>query len=137
DGGIELGDARHAGDRLRLDGELPTISVTDSRAEAAGWAVSGQSSELSTEDGRVIRAGHLGWTPGLVEAQDGVTAGERVRSVMSDGEGLATTATLASADAEGRLGTAELDADLELEVPVDTVEGAYAGSLSVTLFPVD
>ncbi|MBD8063352.1 alkaline phosphatase [Oceanitalea stevensii] len=137
DGKVALGDLRHAGDRLRLDGELPTVSVTDSRAEAAGWAVSGQASSLVSADERVIRAGHLGWTPGLVEEQDGVTPGERVRSVMSGGEGLAAAQTLAYADAEGRIGTAVLDADLELEVPVDTRDGAYTGSLTVTLFPVD
>lgn len=137
DGAVELGDLRHAGDRLRLGGELPTVSVTDSRGEAAGWAVSGQASALTSADERVIRAGHLGWTPGLVEAQEGVAPGERVRTVMSGGEGLATAATLASADSSGRVGTAVLDADLELEVPVDTADGAYSGSLTVTLFPVD
>ncbi|WP_193311406.1 alkaline phosphatase [Georgenia satyanarayanai] len=137
DGKVELGDLRHAGDRLRLDGALPTVSVTDSRAEAAGWSVSGQASALVSDGERTIRAGHLGWTPGLVERQAGVTAGERVRTVMSGGTGLAAAQTLASADAEGRIGTAVLDADLELEVPVDTRDGAYAGSLTVTLFPVD
>ncbi|WNB85122.1 alkaline phosphatase [Cellulomonas sp. ATA003] len=74
DGAVVLGDARNAGDRLRLTGDLPTVSVTDTRTDASGWSVSGQATDL-VQDDAVIRAAHLGWTPGLVAPADGVTAG--------------------------------------------------------------
>ncbi|MEE6280759.1 alkaline phosphatase [Georgenia sunbinii] len=136
DGSVTLGDLRNAGDRLRLAGELPSVSVTDSRAEGAGWSVAGQSSDL-VDGSRTVRGSNLGWTPGLIEAKDGVTAGARVMTELSGGEGLSAPATLGSADAQGRVGTSRLDADLELEVPVDTRPGTYQGAITVTLFPVD
>ena len=40
-------------------------------------------------------------------------------------------------EADGRLGTTDVTADLELEVPVDTQAGEYTGALTVSLFPVD
>ena len=60
-----------------------------------------------------------------------------VATVLDGGPGLATPARLASANAQGRYGSAALGADLRLEVPVDTQPGTYTGMLTVTLFPVD
>ncbi|MFC0250079.1 alkaline phosphatase [Citricoccus parietis] len=135
-GTAALGEQRNAGDRLRLSGELPALSVTDTRAEAEGWTVSGQSSELA--DGEAtVEASYLGWSPHLIESTNGATVGERVQTQLSGGEGLAAPATLGSADAENRLGTTELSADLELELPVDTEAGSYQGAVSMSLFPVD
>ncbi|WP_235866357.1 alpha/beta hydrolase-fold protein [Serinibacter arcticus] len=63
---VVLGEALNVGDRLRLAGALPQLTVTDSRSEqqagSSGWAVAGQSSDL-TGGSREILAGHLGWTP--------------------------------------------------------------------------
>ena len=136
DGGVVLDDARNAGDRIRLTGLLPTVAVTDTRVDAAGWTVSGQSTDL-VQDDAVIDASHLGWTPGLVNPVDGVVAGERVLSALSAGEGLDTPATLARALGVDRIGTVTIDAGLELEVPVTTEAGSYTGTLSISLFPVD
>jgi alkaline phosphatase len=138
--GVTLGGGANVGDRLRFGGALPTVSVTDSRsnaqAGAGGWTVSGQAEDLSTGS-QVLRAGHLGWTPGLLTTRPGVTPGSPVGTVLGGGTGLATPATLATATSDGRLGTTDLTADLALEVPVDTRAGEYAGSLTVSLFPVD
>lgn len=138
--GVALGGGANIGDRLRFGGALPTVSVTDSRSNAqagdGGWTVSGQAEDFSTGS-QILRAGHLGWTPGLLTTKPGVTPGSPVGTVLGGGEGLGAPATLATATSDGRLGTTDLTADLALEVPVDTRAGEYAGALTVSLFPVD
>jgi alkaline phosphatase len=138
--GVALGGGANIGDRLKFGGALPTVSVTDSRSNAqagdGGWTVSGQAEDLSTGS-QILRAGHLGWTPGLLTTKPGVTPGSPVGTVLGGGAGLAAPATLATATSDGRLGTTDLTADLALEVPVDTRAGEYAGALTVSLFPVD
>lgn len=135
-GTAQLENARNAGDRLRLHGTLPEIKVTDTRADAAGWAVSGQSSDLTT--GRsTLTANYLGWQPFVMDSANGAAPGTEVTGKLRDGEGLAVPQTLGSADAETRFGSTSLAADLKLEVPVDTQEGTYQGGLSLSLFPVD
>ena len=140
DGVVALDGGKNIGDRLRFLGQLPTVSVTDSRSNAVagtgGWTVSGQATDL-TSQGQTIRAQHLGWTPSTAAAKPGVTLGSQVRTVMGEGTGLAVPATLATASTEGRLGTTDLGAEIGLEVPVDTRAGEYTGALSVSLFPVD
>jgi alkaline phosphatase len=135
--GVALGGGANVGDRLRFGGALPTVSVTDSRSNAqagtGGWTVSGQAADLSTGS-QVLRAQHLGWTPGLLTTRPGVAPGSPVATVLGGGAGLATPATLATATSDGRLGTTDLTAELALEVPVDTRAGEYAGSLTVSLF---
>lgn len=135
-GTATLEGQRNAGDRLRLAGALPSLAVTDTRAEANGWTVSGQSSELASGEA-TVQASYLGWSPHLVDSTHGASPGQRVQTQLSGGEGLATPATLGSADAQTRLGTTELGADLELELPVDTEAGSYQGAVSMSLFPVD
>jgi enterochelin esterase-like enzyme len=138
--GVALSEAENAGDRLRFVGELPTVTVTDSRttaqAGASGWAVSGQAYTF-TSDVRSLGAEHLGWTPRVGTPRDGLEAGAAVGTAMGDGEGLATPAQLASADVVGRYGSATLGAGLALEVPIDTQPGTYTGTLTLSLFPVD
>ncbi|WFP16071.1 alkaline phosphatase [Citricoccus muralis] len=139
DGTATLGNQRNAGDRLRVTGELPAVSVTDTRRTGAGWAVAGQSSDLSIagDSGESVTADHLGWAPFVTDTTNSATPGEVSRGVLADGEGLAAPATLGSATDQTRLGTSDLAADLVLEVPVDTEAGTYTGALSVSLFPVD
>ncbi|WP_069387675.1 alkaline phosphatase [Cellulosimicrobium cellulans] len=138
--GVALEGGANVGDRLRFNGTLPTVSVSDSRSNAqagqGGWAVAGQAGDLVSGES-VLRADRLGWTPGVLTDKPGVTPGAPVATSLAGGEGLATPATLATATSEGRLGTTELTADLALEVPVDTRAGEYEGSLTVSLFPVD
>ncbi|WP_235019855.1 alpha/beta hydrolase-fold protein [Ruania rhizosphaerae] len=139
-GAVALDEASNAGDRLEMLGALPEVTVTDSRndqqAGTSGWAVSGQSSALSTV-GSSIEAGHLGWVPSLVDAGEGVEAGEPVSTLMSGGTGLAAPQRLVEAAGEGRFGSTTATAELELEVPVDTSAGTYTGEITVSLFPVD
>lgn len=132
EGGVDLGQARNAGDRLRLSGTLPQVSVTDTRVDSRGWNLAGSSSDLAA-DAAAIRAGHLGWAPFLVSGD--ATPGAKVQTVMSAGAGLAAPASLGSS--AGGTGTDALAADLELEVPVDTRAGTYTGSVTLSLFPLD
>lgn len=132
DGGLNLADARNAGDRLRLSGTLPQVTVTDSRADAAGWSVTGQSGDL-TSDASVVTAEHLGWSPFLVEGD--AVPGARVRTVLDGAPGLATPATLGSSG--GGVGSSALAADVTLEAPVSTRAGTYTGGVTVSLFPQD
>ena len=138
--GVVLSESENAGDRLRFVGELPAVTVSDSRtlaqAGTSGWAVSGQAYTFASE-ARSFGGEHLGWTPRVETPRAGLTAGEPVATSMSGGPGLATPGLLASADIEGRYGSAVLGAGLALEVPVDTQPGTYAGTVTLSLFPVD
>lgn len=138
--GVTLAEATNAGDRLRFEGGLPEVSVTDSRnadqAGAGGWAVSGQSSDFTAGD-VAVGAEHLGWTPKVLDPRPGVTAGASVSTTLGAGPGLADPASLAAASSEGRFGSTAMSADLFLEVPVDTAPGTYRGTVTVSLFPVD
>ena len=133
-GTAELGAARNAGDRLRLSGLMPTVSVSDSRPEAAGWSVTGRSSALASDAGEVAPA-QLGWAPFLVEGV--ARPGAKVEPALSGGPGLAAPATLGTSVAESRVGTAALAADLALEVPIGTRAGTYTGAITLSLFPQD
>ncbi|MEE6288190.1 TIM barrel protein [Georgenia sp. MJ173] len=136
---VDLGRALNAGDRWRFSGELPTVSVTDSRAAqgtADGWSVTGQTTDFGHTSGE-LSGSHLGWVPGQLEGKVGVTPGAAVAGELSGGPGLAVPATLASAVGEGRLGSTELGADLVLETPVDVADGVYTSTVTLSLFPVD
>ena len=138
--GVTLTPATNAGDRLRFRGTLPAVTVTDSRpvsqAGATGWAVAGQAYTF-TSDTRAFGAEHLGWTPRVQTPRPGLAAGAVRATALSGGQGLVLPGRLASATPQGRFGSATLGADLALEVPVDTAPGTYAGTLTLTLFPVD
>jgi predicted carbohydrate-binding protein with CBM5 and CBM33 domain len=138
--GLALGEGTNVGDRLRFGGALPTVSVTDSRsdeqADGGGWTVSGRAVDLTAGSQR-LTADHLGWTPVQLTDKHCVTPGSPTSTSLSGGTGLAGSATLATASSSGRTGTADLSADLVLEVPVDAPAGSYTGSLTLTLFPVD
>ncbi|WP_022870259.1 alkaline phosphatase [Yaniella halotolerans] len=136
EGSASLGNQRNAGDRLRMTGQMPSVAVTDTRNEANGWSVAGQSSDLTAGD-ETVSADHLGWVPNVVDEDENPIPGGAVAGTLTGGEGLATPQTLGQADADNRMGSTELAADLNLEVPVDTASGTYEGALSVSLFPVD
>ena len=127
-------------DRWRYSGDLPKVTVTDSRnaeqAAGGGWAVTGQSTDFTSTEG-TITADHLGWVPRVLSPRAGVTAGPAPTTALDGGAGLSTPSRLASATAEGRRGTAELDAKLVLDAPVGTAEGDYSARVTVSLFPVD
>lgn len=138
--GVSLSEPVNAGDRLRFTGELPEVTVSDSRTVAqagtSGWAVSGQAYTFSS-DVRSFGAERLGWTPRVLTPREGLEAGAPVATSASGGPGLATPGLLASADVEGRYGSAVLGAGLVLDLPVDAQPGTYKGTVTLSLFPVD
>lgn len=138
--GVALEGPQNTGTALRFRGQLPTVTVTDSRTVAqvgvAGWAVTGQAYSFTSET-RLLDAKYLGWTPRIESPRAGLVAGEARATALGGGEGLTVPGQLASATAEGRVGTATIGADLVLDVPVDTTPGAYKGTLTLSLFPVD
>lgn len=138
--GVDLIRSGTAPDRWRFTGELPTITVTDSRnaAQAAGggWSTSGQSTAF-TSDAATLGAEHFGWDPRVLDARPGVTAGARSVTALDGGDGLAVPSTLATATDEGRRGATDLGAGLFLDIPVGTPEGEYTAAVTVSLFPTD
>lgn len=138
--GLDLGSPTNAGDRLRFEGALPTVTVTDSRSDAqagdGGWTVSGQARDL-VAGATTLTAENLGWTPVLLSDKHCVTPGSPVSTRLAGGTGLAAPATLATAASHGRAGATELTAGVVLDVPVDAPAGSYAGAVTLTLFPVD
>lgn len=138
--GVTLDGPQHTGTALRFRGQLPTVTVSDSRTVAqagvTGWAVTGQAYSFGSGT-RLLDAQHLGWTPRVETPRAGLVAGEPRATALGGGEGLVVPGRLASATPEGRVGTATIGADLVLDVPVDSAPGEYAGTLSLSLFPVD
>ncbi|MBU4337232.1 MAG: DUF1593 domain-containing protein [Actinobacteria bacterium] len=138
--GIQLTGPTNVGDRLRFDGALPAISVTDTRSASqageSGWTVSGRATAF-TSGADQFSSEYLGWHPWAQDLRDGVTLGPPVDGSLRGGPGLAAPATLISVASQARLGTATAQADLRLEIPVDTPEGAYSARLTVSLFPTD
>lgn len=130
EGGLTLDGVKNRGDHLSLDGTLPSITVTDSRAQATGWALTGSSSALTSGDAR-IGAENMGWLPFLVDGN--AIPGAEVRTLLTGGAGLATPATLGTS--AGGVGSNTLAADVTLRVPVDTIRGTYVGGVTVSLFP--
>lgn len=135
DSTVDLGEARNGGDRWSFDATLPTVSVTDTRVEAAGWSLTG-STEGLTSAGSTISAAFLGWAPRVLGAAT-ADAGPVIAGQLNGGPGLAQATLLASADDHARFGTTEVVADLALDVPIDTPEATYAGAVKLNLFPID
>lgn len=106
-------------------GALANVAVTDTRAGAPGFTVSGQASAF-TGGGSTIDPSNLGWAPKVVSA---VGASVTPGPVVSPGTGLATPKTLATGTG---LGTAVLGADLSLVAPITTKAGAYSSTLTIT-----
>ncbi|WP_052441258.1 Ig-like domain-containing protein [Streptacidiphilus anmyonensis] len=117
-------------------GPIQTVTVTDTRAGAPGWSLSGQVADFS-DGGDTINGENLGWIPRLVNKVDGlnVTLGGAVAPANgvaagdSGALGLKSSRTLATATG---LGTAQLGADLSLVAPTSTKAGTYTAVLTLT-----
>lgn len=133
----------------QFNGALPDVTVTDDRQsvpEGVFWYVTGQSSAL--RDGtNSIDAGHLGWAPKLItDTGDGeVGEGAQVNTVLdaptpnvpADNVGLVGNELLAlSLDSQSAasVGSWTAGADLFLKVPSTVTPGAYAGTITLTLW---
>lgn len=130
---VVLPELASAGDRLQTSGELRPVTVTDTRRTDPGWDVSAQVSDFASETS-TFGGGFLGWSPtvGSHSAGQDVTPGESVVPGFPTGEGLSVPRSLASATAGNGLGSAELGAGLDLEVPTDTPAGVYRALLTIT-----
>ncbi|MEZ0091337.1 Ig-like domain repeat protein [Streptacidiphilus sp. EB129] len=118
-------------------GPIQTVTVTDTRAGAPGWALSGQVADF-TSGTNAISAQNLGWAPNLVNKGDGlkvalggtVAPANAVSPTDTGVLGLKSSRTLATATG---LGTAQIGADLSLVAPTSTVAGSYTGVLTLTV----
>ena len=118
-------------------GPIQSVTVTDTRAGAPGWALSGQVADF-TSGANAISAQNLGWVPNLVNKGDGlkinlggaVAPANGVPSSDAGALGLKSSRTLATATG---LGTAQIGADLSLVAPTSTVAGSYTGVLTLTV----
>ena len=138
--GVKLTGPTNTGDRFRFEGALPSITVTDTRnndqAGNTGWSVAGRATQFTSQNAKFSSA-NLGWAPWTKTARDGVKLGDQVEGAMRSGPGLAIPQSLISAPNEARLGIASAEADLRLEIPVDTPDGNYQSNLTISLFPTD
>ncbi|WP_035812806.1 choice-of-anchor M domain-containing protein [Jiangella gansuensis] len=122
-----------AGDRWTSAGELRPVTVTDTRATAPGWVVSGQVGDFVAGDD-VLPGGHLGWTPNVAGQPDGgdVTPGTAVAPGYPAGDGLTASSPLASAPPGSGTGTSRLGAGLRIEAPTTLTPGTYEAVITFT-----
>ena len=128
----------------QFDGVLPTVTVTDDRAEVPAdtyWYVNGQSSAFTAAGVPAIGAEHLGWAPALTsdDSNGDVIAGEQVDTILDEGPdavGLVGEELLAIAPNFGELpsGSWTANADLFLKTPVDVAPGNYSATITLTLW---
>ncbi len=129
---------------LVTTGAINPVTVTDTRAGAPGFTVSGIVTDFS--DGaatpHLINGYNLGWTPFIVDAPGGmhITAGPQVNPALGVAAGvvpsdttlgLKALRTLATNPAGG-LGTTHLGANLQLDAPTSTLAGTYDATLTLT-----
>lgn len=155
DCGINMGPAKliktgtGAGQFFKATGALNQVTVVDTRDSDPGWTVNGRMANFTQAIPGAIMAGdQLGWVPvktsdtGLVTFSDGttydqtVTAGGTVapNTLASSGLGLGASSgrVLGSAPVLVGLGISQLDAALELWIPINARTGNYTGILTIT-----
>jgi len=128
DRAVVLTEAENKGSYLQSTGSLKPVKVTDTRAGAPAWSVSGQVGDFSGG----LSGKYLGWTPAVTAAGAGAVAGAKVDPGIDSGNGLKTSSVLASATSGHAKGTATLGAALDLRVPVETPAGTYTATLTLT-----
>lgn len=125
-----------------FEGVLPTVTVTDTRAEgeidpSAFWSVLGTVSDFSSGSD-TIPAEHLGWVPALLVDGEGVVGeGDPVGTVLDGDPGLVDQELLfySSTSAEAQPGSPwSANADLVLKTPLDVEPGTYTSTLTLSLF---
>ncbi len=134
-GAVDLGTTTDQGTYLQATGNITPISVTDTRVGVAtnAWSLSGQVSDFEHNAGGAALPGeYLGWTPQVINEGAGAIAGDAVASGYPTGNGLASGASLASADDGHDIGTAQVGAGLDLRLPAETDAGTYTATLTIT-----
>lgn len=128
DHAVDLGAAINHGAYWQATGDLKPVSVSDTRAGRPAWSISGQVGDFTGGlDGR-----YLGWSPTVVTAGAGATAGPAVDSGFVSGNGLKDSSVLGSASAGHATGTGSIGAGLDLRVPATTDAGTYSTTLTLT-----
>lgn len=129
----------------RFTGALPTVTVTDTRnaeqiPDGVGWAVLGSATDFAGDAGQpAIAASNLGWEPALVagDQQGLVSEGIAVEPAIDGGAGLVDRELLVSTFDSGDVapeGTFSANANLVLKTPADVAPGAYAATITLSLF---
>lgn len=132
----------------QFTGTLPTVTVTDTRSPdeipaGAGWYVLGTATDFVGDAGQpAIGADHLGWTPRLLDGgeQGLVAEGDPVATVLDggpDGVGLQDQELLALAADSQAIATEgrwTATADLALRTEASVAPGAYASTVTLSLF---
>ncbi|BCB77708.1 hypothetical protein GCM10022251_64250 [Phytohabitans flavus] len=134
----------------QFTGTLPAVTVTDTRTaeevpDGAAWAVLGSATDFTGDNGQApISAGHLGWTPNLIDGGETglVSEGEEVVTVLDEptqpgnNVGLVDQELLVSTfDSETVTGDSyTVNANLFLRAPVEVAAGAYTSTLTLSLF---
>ncbi len=116
------------GEKLTTAGDLPTLTVTDTRAGNPGWSLSGQVTDFTDGGTQRIAAANLRWSLVLVDKM----AVQDIR-LGSQAATLGDPAVLAEAPGGFSVGTARLGAHLTLDVPTTTRPGTYHATLTYTL----
>lgn len=124
-------------------GELPTVTVTDTRdpaevPEGAFWYVVGTATDFTGTAG-TIGAENLGWAPRLINGGDSglVSEGDAVAPELAGGPGVVDQDLLAMAQDSATIapeGTWTATADLTLLTPATVAAGGYTSVLTLSLF---
>ena len=125
----------------RFTGQLPTVTVTDTRdpadiAAGAYWYVLGSITDFVGTTGQpsILAADSFGWSPSLVAGDPGsVSAGDPVEP----GEGFTDSEMLAMAFDSGAIaseGSWSATAGLELLTSTTVAPGQYSATLTLSLF---
>lgn len=121
------------GTYLQATGSINPVTVTDTRTfQTNAWTLSGQVGNFTGGAGS-IDGKYLGWSPKIVTAGAGITAGSAVASGWDSGNGLKTASVLGSAADGHAAGSGSLGADLTLKVPAETPAGSYTAPLTLTV----
>ncbi|WP_162624811.1 hypothetical protein [Streptomyces cadmiisoli] len=128
DRAVTMTDAVNKGAYLQSTGDLKPVKVTDTRAAAPAWSISGQAGDFTGG----LSGKYLGWTPAVLTDGAGAHAGTPVAPGIDTGDGLTASATLGSATAGHTKGTGTLGAALDLRVPTTTEPGTYTTTLTLT-----
>jgi hypothetical protein len=126
---VDLGTLTNTGTYYHATGAINTVTVNDTRTnQANAWSVSGVLADFTGG----LSGSHVGWTPKVVTAGAGATAGDAVNNSPDGGPGLATAQTLGSAADGHSVGSGTLGADLDLKVPNTTPAGEILATLTLT-----
>lgn len=128
---VDLGVATEELDHFLAEGSIVPIRVQDTRAGNPEWSLTAQVSDF-TAGGTSVSSKYLGWTPEVLENAGDAVAGAPVASGFDEGDGLSVARTLASAATGHARGASLVGADLELKLPLETPEGTYSATITLT-----